>query len=507
MGADAYSIRPCEEDIHAIIKYKQSVGFECPSPEPSYTKPQPMKSGRTYPCVNRIRVLILYTPNALSAVGGNVSTVQNIADEAISQFNTCIYRSNISAEAFIVSAAPVQLYNFVEAQSAPDGSANAVQEDLNSFAASVGGLRSTYHADLVVMLTNGSHYGTVLGIAKSISSSPSADRAFSLVQITYATSSERVFAHEVGHIYGAHHTVGNEAQGAPSYAKAYQFGNWPNRRLTVVAEGGLTGDRYENFSNPSVSVAGHATGTQNNNNARRISENYQAIRNYDTWVPNTWVPNTLASFIDGPTSGSTGQYKTWEAWTSCGNGPFTYEWRTSLDGFNYSGIQGTGEYYSEYLPPLPFNASNYYYLWLRVNSADGQTSDSYLSVYLHNGPNPVRLSFESEFNAPLEWKETQPYMDFIHEEENSPKIIVYPNPSFGEIKVNISTERMDRNNQVVDLIDLNGRVVHKFGVGRSWDSYIEYSATLSGIVPGQYIIRCKEGDIFLTKKIHVSSHE
>ena len=95
VDGESYSIRPCEGEVHAIVTHKKSEGFTCLVSEKYEISPKPTKSGRVIACLNPIRVLILYTQNALNAKGGNISTIQSIANDAIAQFNSCIYRSNI----------------------------------------------------------------------------------------------------------------------------------------------------------------------------------------------------------------------------------------------------------------------------------------------------------------------------------------------------------------------------------------------------------------------------
>lgn len=64
---------------------------------------------------------------------------------------------------------------------------------------------------------------------------------------------------------------------------------------------------------------------------------------------------------------------------SCGTAPYTYEWRTSYDGFNYSPVRGTNEIFTQ---NLPCPSGNYYYIRLEVHSSDGQTSAVVSRVYI-----------------------------------------------------------------------------------------------------------------------------
>lgn len=494
IDGESYSIRSLKEELHAIMTLRKSEEFKCLTHEEKGTTkhtPIPTKSGRIDPCPNPIRVLVLYTQNALNAKGGNVNSVQNVAYDAISQFNSCIYRSNITSLAVINQANSVQFFNLVESNS---------QADLDYLANNAGTIRSQNNADLVVLLTNGA-YGTTLGMAKGVLGTPSSDRAFAIVQINEATNSNRVFAHEVGHLFGGHHTPGASSQGAPTYAKAHLFDNWPNRKHTIVAEGGAPGSRCENFSNPNVYIGGHATGTSDNDNARRVTETHDAIRDY-----NPWKPNTLFAHIEGPTAGSVYNYYTWEAVMRCGGAPYSYEWRTSSDGFNYSSIRGTSETFSDQLP-FP-SVGSYYYIWLKTTSSDAQTADVYYSVHVDTNNPYSRISSEL-ISSPIRWIEIRELGVSDNILDSNEKLSVFPNPTINELRIRV---RKDKNltvgNASIEILDMQGRLFREISSLKLDTNVLsEYETTVLGFTPGSYIIRYKEEGKQYSKKIVVASNE
>lgn len=165
------------------------------------------------------------------------------------------------------------------------------------------------------------------------------------------------------------------------------------------------------------------TGTyESNDDARRIRETYTTVRNYQFTAP------TFYSLIDGPTYGYVYQQSTWEAVTRCGVAPFSYEWRTSTDGFNYGSVRSTDETFSEY---LPWTDGYYYYIQLRVTSADGQVSTSTTTIYLDYSNAGGRLAAtDQEFRpAPIRWGNISSGVTPRPESEIKLDLISLPNPA------------------------------------------------------------------------------
>ncbi len=90
-------------------------------------------------------------------------------------------------------------------------------------------------------------------------------------------------------------------------------------------------NRLLHFSNPNVQVGGKPTGTNNANNAKRISDSHFVV---SAFQPNPNPP--LAAYIDGPTYVTTQGGKNYELNYSCGNAPYSFIWQYSYDGVNYT---------------------------------------------------------------------------------------------------------------------------------------------------------------------------
>lgn len=142
------------------------------------------------PCGDRTRVLVLYTPNAAAAV----ASISQAIDLCISNFNAAISNSSITGDAY-VELAGIQQLDLIE---------TSIDEDLTILRtnATVQALRNSTYADMVILLTDGP-YGDVYGQVDIVG--PDEPRAYGIVEAERATSSEKVFTHEVGHLFGARH--------------------------------------------------------------------------------------------------------------------------------------------------------------------------------------------------------------------------------------------------------------------------------------------------------------
>ncbi len=315
-------------------------------------------------CVSYVRVLVLYTPAAASAVA-NINQTINVC---ISNFNNMVYSSGITSR-IVVELAGQAEYNFSET--------GDIDLDLVTLRndGTISNLRNNVtHADLVVLLTSTSY--SSYGKAQTLDLV--ASDAYAIVEAPVAISSRQTFSHEVGHLYSLRHDNDFASSSQyQQYAHGYVFYTNPFQSCATVMVSGYnipSSGRLLRFSNPNQTYSGAVTGTSaNHDNARRISETYNTVNNFtsDIFRP-------FNALVSGPANGLSREWYTWEAGMTCGSAPYTYEWRTSYDGFNFSSVRGTGETYTE---NLPCPDGNYYFIKVTVHSG-GQTSSGVKSVYL-----------------------------------------------------------------------------------------------------------------------------
>jgi hypothetical protein len=437
-----------------------------------------LKSARIAPCTGPIRILVLYTPEAVQQTGMNPF---DVASNAVSQYNNTIYRINIPSGTSATIAGVIQ-FNL----SLSNNINTDVQNLYNNSIAQ--NLRDQYLADIVVLLIqeHPSVYGGVAG-----NNEPDNQKSYVIVQMQQAVSN-KIFAHEVGHLFGCRHTTAQDSQGQP-YAHAYRFLPNPfSSYCNTLMYNNANANIIENFSNPEVSVSGHATGTYNNeHNARRVSETAATVNNHRS------EPNILWGTMEGTTYGYVYNSYTWEAVVSCGNQPYSYQWRTSNDGFNWSSVRGTGEYFSDY---LPWTGNNYYYLWLQISSSDGQVTNAYSTVYIDYSQGGARLSASNDpipLLAPIMWK---PLAETKKTE--GIKLTTFPNPAAKEITIEFAL--LTDQYGTLDIVDVTGRIVKSLLKGTLSKGTTQQVVAIQNLPNGAYLVRLSTQSSTLVQKILVA---
>lgn len=157
----------------------------------------------------------------------------------------------------------------------------------------VGSLRNKVGADLVVLLRVFTESNIVCGRAWQMASLSSSfgKRAFSVVQVGrinygsgYMYCVDQTLAHEMGHNMGCAHDAENGSGGVFKYSYGYCFS--PYKSVMAYCTSAET--TVSHFSNPDVTYAGLATGAEDANNARSITN----------------VKETIAQFRDSKCLGS-----------------------------------------------------------------------------------------------------------------------------------------------------------------------------------------------------------
>ena len=129
-------------------------------------------------------------------------------------------------------------------------------------------LRDDVGADLVVLMTN-ARYGFPNGFAGVAWPYQGVDMAYSVVAIPFALN-RFTLAHEMGHNLGLRHNRSSNGgnDDADVCSRGWRINGLAQTTTLALA---VTGDRLPHFSNPNVAVAGFATGTPDNDNAKTIS--------------------------------------------------------------------------------------------------------------------------------------------------------------------------------------------------------------------------------------------
>ncbi len=234
------------------------------------------KSLENFSC--KIRVLVLYTPNA----SANVTNMQGLAQISVDQMNQTFINSQINAEVELVH---VQLTNYIETNISPTSSATH-DNDLTRFTTNGDGhmdevhsLRSEYSADICVLICDIPESLDYAGIARSIKSS--SQNSFCLVDYWYSFLNI-TFAHEIGHLIGCRHNESSDPTNTPyAYGHGYTVNDPTNGSWrTIMGTTNSCNDCPRNpyWSNPNVSIPFGVTGTAStNDNARVINENVENV--------------------------------------------------------------------------------------------------------------------------------------------------------------------------------------------------------------------------------------
>ena len=227
-----------------------------------------LQKSSPYEC--KIRVLVLYTPNAQHSV----SDIKNTISTAISLTNQSFINSNINYEIELVYAG---LTNYTESSSYSTD-LDRLRINGDGYMDEVHTLRNEYSADICVLLINNS---SVCGKASGIGVT-GAD-AFCIVS-TYSTcaSSNYSFAHEIGHLLGCRHDPFVDNHSTP-FAYGHGYVNPSKTWRTIMAYSSDCGScpRLLYWSNPDITHIGEAMGTINtHNNARVWNEQSNSVMSF-----------------------------------------------------------------------------------------------------------------------------------------------------------------------------------------------------------------------------------
>ena len=196
--------------------------------------------------------------------------------------------------------------------------------------------------------------------------------------------------------------------------------------------------------------------------------------------------STLSASIYGSTYCYFFQSYTWEAATKCGQGPISYKWFTSYDGFNWN-FKSSNEFYSEVFYS---EGNRYRYLRLRVTS-NGQVSEAFSSIYVEGNIQGSRIASSDDRNtttypAPISWKKSN--SERGEREKNILTIDqLYPNPSQATFALNFNTPI--EQDISLDLIDVFGNTINLFAKEHYQKGKFSKNLNVNNLSSGTYVVK------------------
>lgn len=439
----------CASGIGATIQAQPQSG-------PDERGRMPGDNAKIEPCTSGIRVLFLY--------GNNVSPVSaaNHAYNTIDVFNQTVINSGVAGTALLELAGVVQT-TFTSKDYDILKDALAL-----SNTASVQNLCNQHKADLVLLFCWEDHNAAGGVPYPPTYKHPNSSRSFAMVVLS-KPNIPVVGAHELSHLFGCNHE--NENFGLP-YAQGYIFSGVN----TLVASGNAPGSKIFYYSNPNKTFAGSPMGDATHNNAKVMNDKSAIVKAFRP------EPNVLNGWVYGPASGYAYQVYTYEAIAKCGSPPYTYQWKESTDGINYSG-NGTGEFHNV---GLYHNGNHQFYLKLKITSSDGQVVENWMQVWVDDDPNGG-------------YRKGQKENDSLQAEND--KAILRPNPTSGPVELIFNAEKAAEVE--VGVMDLNGQVHFKgqFFQCIAGRNVISLDLIGKGLIQGMYIITASGGRRVIRKKV------
>lgn len=325
-----------------------------------------------------IDVMIVYTPAAMNAAGGQ-NAIQSLAQSSITSTNNVYANSQIDTRLELVY---LGLVNYQESGNISTD-LNRLRGTSDGFMDEVHGIRNDVNADLVALLSVASDFCGVAYLMTNLSTG-FASNAFSVTAYQCAVSN-LTFAHELGHNMGCAHDRNNAGTALFPYSYGHRWTTTGGQlRRSVMAYS--PGTRRPFFSNPNVIDGGAPTGVPNSeDNARSINEAAFTIANFRISTPPPPPPPPPGAFgLLTPTEGANDVdpdvffSMTWEA----ADGAAGYTVRIARDNGMTDLVVGPVQRSSPNITIFPgtFEPATTYYWSVIASNANPETTPSTPSV-------------------------------------------------------------------------------------------------------------------------------
>jgi hypothetical protein len=224
-----------------------------------------------------IDLLVVYTPNARSAIGGTTA-IQSEITVAVFNANNAYNNSGIGTQLNVVHMAET---NYNESGSYSDH-LYRVTNQADGYMDEVHTLRDEYRADMVALIVNDGQYCGLAWLMQNLS--PAFQSSAFSVTSWFCAAGNLTLAHEIGHNMGCAHDRANSSSGLFSYSFGYQH---PAALFRTVMAYNCPGGcpRFQFFSNPDVTYQGQPTGVpisepNSAHNALTINQTAFTIANF-----------------------------------------------------------------------------------------------------------------------------------------------------------------------------------------------------------------------------------
>lgn len=478
-----FQLSPTDGGLSVLIEDRNDLNLNCEVEGSAYLNkestfgrvPTPQHAGaREGVCTEPIRVLVLYTQNALNNAPQDINTV---IEQAIQQYNTAVNNSGISSgsQTNFVQEAARQFITF------PSGSDPETATTAGEAAGrvrdnpTVQSLRDQYQADVVVCLVSHTYSNGAVGSTNTVPASKTEYAA--IVGVEYASSVLYYsFAHEVGHFVGGRHE--NDTNG-PAYSHGYQFTTNSGTQVRTMMYRSVPGvTRILHFSNPLVTFDGTPTGTFDQNYvAKRITEVSPDVVNFR---PSTTKP--FNAIIDGPDNITQSNFYNWVLLTFC-RGYSTTEWRFSTDGFNYGPPVGAGDAVNNYFVDNSQNGTLYLKCTVVTDQGNTYVTTKTITVNIGSGGRLAATNARPDVR--------------VNEVAS-----IFPNPA--DKKVTFNYVLQEYTDVDVEFVDLIGRTTRMKSMKNVPSGNHTEELDVSQLTNGLYVCRFKLGSRIINKPFIVS---
>jgi len=320
----------------------------------------------------RVKILILYTQQALNAAQNSVSNITALGYTALSQTNTSLVNSGINGR--VTGGAPVFL-NQANLQQPINNNPTTAADNLSTDPW-IQNLRVNNRADIVVLLhqyTFNVNGGEIVG-SVGLTGFANPTRPVAVVKTTFATNAGFTFAHEVGHLFNARHFTDN----ASPPGRGHQFAFAGNNQGTLLTNTIPFGQRVLQFSNPDINFNGLPTGTADRDNSFNINTSFCPL--------SAWI-NSYDVVLEAPSSSFPGSFINVIGYVYVDQYPCTLNWYTSTYPYPNTLVKtesitntSSGGSYGFTFPSIPPNS--YYYIFATLIPPPGFNSlTKSISIY------------------------------------------------------------------------------------------------------------------------------